>query len=89
MQENKVTAYASYWLKCYERDYSTHDVELAPKVLLGEFKVITHICRVSRKVYVDHQNLRYTCTRKELNLRQQSLLEPFKGYGMHIQCHPL
>jgi len=70
---NKVIAYAFCWLKCYERSYSTHDVELAPRVLLGEFKFITHICRVSHKTYVDHQNLRYTFIRKELNLRQQSL----------------
>ena len=48
-------------------------MELAPRVLLGEIEVITLICRLSRKTYVDHKNLRYTFTRKELNLREQSL----------------
>ena len=48
-------------------------MELEPRVLLGEFKVITHKCIVPRKTYVDHQNLRYTFLQQELNLRQQSL----------------
>jgi hypothetical protein len=54
MQEGKVIAYASRQLRKHEKNYPTHDLELAAVVC---------------KIFMDHKRLKYIFTQKELNLR--------------------
>jgi len=70
MQEDKVTAYASRQLKPYEKNYTTHDLELA--VVVFALKIWRHhLYRVACKIYTDCQSLKYIFTQKESNLRQR------------------
>jgi len=87
MQEEKVVAYASRYLKPYEKDYPTHDLELA--AVTFALKIWRHYLHgVSCKIYTDHQSLKYIFTQKELNLRQRCWLELLKDYDLQIQYHP-
>ena len=67
MQHWKVIAYASMQLKVHERNYLTHDFELAAVVFA--LKICRHY---SYGVHVDdftvHKNLQYVFSQKELNL---------------------
>jgi len=58
MQNKKVVAYGSQQLKVHERNYPTHNLELATIVL--DLK----IWRLS-----DHKTLRYLFDQRELNMR--------------------
>ena len=83
MQDGKVVAYASGQLNSYERNYTTHDLELAAMIfalqiwrqfLFGE----------TYKIYTDHKSLNYLFSQKELNLRQRRWLELLKDYDFII-----
>ena len=53
MQHDKVIAYTSRQLKDYERNYSTHDLELA--VVVFTLKIWRHyLSGVHCKIFVDH-----------------------------------
>ena len=87
MQEDKVVAYASLQLKPYERNYPTHDMELAAVVFAP--KIWRHyLYRVSCEIYIDHQILKYIFTQKELNLQHKRWLELLKDYDLQIQYQP-
>ena len=68
MQNGKVIAYTSRQLKEYEKNYPTHDLELA---------VVVHVLKIWRHyltgahcmIYTDHKSLKYFFTQKELNMR--------------------
>ena len=87
MQHGKVIAYASTQLNVHERNYSTHNLELAAVVFA--LKIWTHYLYV---VHVDvfrfHKNLQYVFTQKKLNLQQRRWLELFKDYNMSVLYHP-
>lgn len=68
MQNKKVIAYASRQLKPHERTYLTHDLELAAVVFALKFWRY-YLYRVKCEIFIDHQNLKYIFTQKELNLR--------------------
>ena len=68
MQRGKVIDYASRQLKVYEKNYPTHDLDLAAVVF--SLKIWRHyLYDVHVDVYTDHKILQYVFTRKELNLR--------------------
>ena len=67
MQHGKVIAYSSRQLKAYEKNYLTHDLELAV-VLNG-----VHV-----DVFSNHKSLQYVFTEKEFNLRHKRWLELLK-----------
>ena len=70
MQGGKVIAYASRQLKPYEKNYPTHDLELAAVVLA--LKLWRHYLYGEKcKIYTDHKSLKYIITQKELNIRQR------------------
>ena len=80
-------AYASRQLKPYEKNYPTHDLELA--VVVFALKIWRHyLYGVTFKIYTYHQSLKYIFTQKELNLRQRHWLELLKDYDLQIQYHP-
>ena len=86
MQNRKVIAYASRQLKPYEVNYSTHDLELV--AIVFALKIWRHyLYRVTWKILMDHKNLNYIFTQKELNMRQRRWLELIKDYALDIQYH--
>ncbi|GJT65769.1 putative reverse transcriptase domain-containing protein [Tanacetum coccineum] len=87
MQHGKVIAYASRQLKPYEKNYPTHDLELAAVVFA--LKIWRHyLYGKTYDIFTDHKSLKYTFTQKELNMRQRRWLELFKDYDANIQYHP-
>ncbi|GMI66048.1 hypothetical protein HRI_000274100 [Hibiscus trionum] len=86
MQEGKVVAYALRQLKVHERNYPTHDIELAAVVFA--LKIWRHYLYGEKcTVYTDHKSLRYLMSQKELNLRQRRWLELLKDYDLTIEYH--
>ncbi|WMV36629.1 hypothetical protein MTR67_030014, partial [Solanum verrucosum] len=83
----KVIAYSSRQLKVHEKNYPTHDLELA--VVVFALKIWRHyLYGVHVDVFTDHKSLQYVSTQKELNLRQRRWLELLKVYDMSIFYHP-
>lgn len=86
MQNGRVVAYASRQLKNYERNYPTHDLELA---------TVVHALRIWRcylygikfNIYLDHKNLKYILTQHDLNLRQRRCVKYIKDYNFELSCH--
>ena len=87
MQEGKVLAYASRKLKPHEKNYPTHDLELASIVFA--LKIWRHY-RYGEKcfIYTDHKSLKYFPSQRELNLRQRRWMELIKDYDFVIDYHP-
>ena len=73
MQRDKVIVYASRQLKVREKNYPTHDLELAAVVFA--LKIWRHyLSGVHVDVFTDRKSLQYVFTQKELNLRQRRWL---------------
>ncbi|KAG8472826.1 hypothetical protein CXB51_034699 [Gossypium anomalum] len=87
IQEGKVVAYASRQLKSHERNYPTHDLELA--AIVFALKIWRHYLYGEKcRVYTDHKSLKYLMSPKDLNLRQRRWLELLKDYELVIDYHP-
>ncbi|KAG8485714.1 hypothetical protein CXB51_019031 [Gossypium anomalum] len=87
MQEGRVVAYAPRQLKPHEKNYPTHDLELA--AIVFALKIWRHYLFGERcHVYSDHKSLKYLMTQRELNLRQRHWLELLKDYELVIDYHP-
>ena len=70
MQNGQVISYLSRQLKPHEKNYPTHDLELAAVVFA--LKAWRHYLYGQRcQIYSDHRSLKYITTQKELNLRQR------------------
>ena len=87
MHQCKVVAYASRQLKDCERNYPTHDLEMATVVFA--LKIWRHYLYAEKtQIYTNHKSLKYLFTQKELNMRQRRWLELVKDYDIDIQYHP-
>nr|GEV78004.1 putative reverse transcriptase domain-containing protein [Tanacetum cinerariifolium] len=87
MQNEKVIAYASRQLKIYEKNYTTHDLELGAVVFA--LKMWRHYLYETRyTVFTDHKSLQHILDQKELNMRQRRLLELLSDYDCNIRYHP-
>ncbi|XP_070003826.1 uncharacterized protein, partial [Nicotiana sylvestris] len=87
MQHGNVIAYASRQLKKHEKNYPTHDLELA--AVIYALKIWRHyLYGVHVDIYTDHKSLQYIFKQKELNLRQRRWLELLKDYDVEILYHP-
>ncbi|KAI0505077.1 hypothetical protein KFK09_016034 [Dendrobium nobile] len=87
MQHGQVIAYASRQLKPHEKNYPTHDLELASVVFA--LKIWRHyLYGVRCEIFTDHKSLKYIFTQKDLNLRQRRWLELIKDYDLTIQYQP-
>ncbi|GKF64730.1 putative reverse transcriptase domain-containing protein, partial [Tanacetum coccineum] len=70
MQREKVIAYASRQLKVYEKNYTTHDLELG--LVVFALKIWRHYLYGTRcTVFTDHKSLQHILDQKELNMRQR------------------
>ena len=69
-QHRHMIAYAFRQLKPHEKNYPTHDLELA-SVIFG-LKIWRHYLLGDQVlIYTDHKSLKYIFTQKELNMRQR------------------
>ncbi|GKF59194.1 putative reverse transcriptase domain-containing protein, partial [Tanacetum coccineum] len=90
MQNEKVIAYESRQLKIYEKNYTTHDLELGAVVFV--LKIWRHYlygtkCPVKCTVFTDHKSLQCILDQKELNMRQRCWLELLNDYDCEIRYH--
>jgi hypothetical protein len=70
MQEGKVVAYSSRQLKVHEKNYPTHDLELA--AVVQALKTWRHYLYGQMcYIYIDHKSLKYIFTQSKLNMRQR------------------
>ena len=87
MQDGKVVAYGSRQLKPHERNYPTHDLELAE--IIFALKIWRHYLYGERfDLFTDHKSLKYLFSQKELNMRQRRWVERLKDYEFTLQYHP-
>ncbi|GJY73330.1 putative reverse transcriptase domain-containing protein [Tanacetum coccineum] len=87
MQREKVIAYASRQLKIYEKNYTTHDLELG--VVVFALKMWRHYLYGTKCImFTDHKSLQHIIDQKELNIRQCRWLELLSGYDCEIRYHP-
>jgi ribonuclease HI len=87
MQEGKLVAYSSRQLKVNEKNYPTHDFELA--AVVHALKTWRHYLYGQKcDIYTDHKSLKYVFTQSELNMRQRRWLELIKDYELEIHYHP-
>ena len=87
MQEGKVVACASRQLKPHEKNYPTHDLELA--AIVFALKIWRHYLYGEKCfIYIDHKSLKYLPSQRELNLRQRRWMELIKDYDCVIDYHP-
>nr|KYP32282.1 Retrovirus-related Pol polyprotein from transposon 17.6 [Cajanus cajan] len=86
MQGGKVVAYSSRQLKTHERNYPTHDLELATVVFA--LKSWRHyLYGVKFSVFSDHKSLKYLFDQKELNMRQGRWMEFLKDFDFQLMYH--
>ena len=86
MQEKRPVAYASRQLKVHEKNYPTHDLELAAVVFA--LKTWRHYLYGSQfQVFSDHKSLKYLLDHKELNTRQRRWMEYLKDYDFELLYH--
>ncbi|WMV37613.1 hypothetical protein MTR67_030998, partial [Solanum verrucosum] len=82
----KVIAYGSRQLRPHEKNYPTHDLELAGVVFT--LKIWRHyLYGVHVDIYTHHKILQYIFKQKDLNLRQRRWLELLKDYDIDILYH--
>ena len=82
-----MVAYASRQLKPYEKNYPTHDLELA--AIVFALKIWRHYLYGEKYfIYTDHKSLKYLPSQRELNLRQCRWMEMIKDYDCVIDYHP-
>ncbi|XP_027933068.1 uncharacterized protein LOC114188674 [Vigna unguiculata] len=87
MQERKVVAYASRQLKSHEKNYPTHDLELAAVVFA--LKIWRHYLYGAQfQVFSDHKSLKYLFDQKELNMRHRRWMEFLKDFDFELLYHP-
>jgi len=87
MQERRAVAYASRQLKVHEKNYPTHDFELAAVVFsLKSWK--HYLYGAQFQVFSDHKSLKYLFDQKELNMRQRRWMKYLKDYDFELLYHP-
>jgi hypothetical protein len=70
IKEGIVIAYASRQLKDHEKNYPTHDLELA--TVVHAMKIWRHyLYGVCCEIHTNHQSLKYLFTQRDLNMRQR------------------
>ena len=87
MQKGKVVAYVSRQLKPHEKNYPTHDLELA--AIMFALKIWRQYLYGEKCfIYTDHKSYKYFPSQRELHLRQRRWMELIKDYDCVIDYHP-
>ena len=87
MQNGQVIAYASRQLKPHEKNYPTHDLELAGVIFALKIWRC-YLYGAKFELYTDHQSLKYLFTQRDLNLRQRRWVEYMEDYVFNLEYHP-
>ena len=77
----------SQQLKLHEKNYPTHDLELATVVFALKIWRC-YLYGVKFEVYFDHKSLKYLFTQRNLNLRQRRWIEYLEDCDFSLQYHP-
>ncbi|GJZ42247.1 putative reverse transcriptase domain-containing protein [Tanacetum coccineum] len=86
MQKERVIAYASRQLKIYEKNYTTHDLELGAVVFA--LKMWRHYLYGTKcVVFIDHKSFQHILDHKELNMRQRRWLYLLSDHDCEIRFH--
>ena len=86
MQSGRVVAYGSRQLKNHEKNYPTHDMELATVVFA--LKIWRHYLYGEEfEMYSDHKSLKYIFTLRDLNIRQHIWMEFLEDYDFTLHYH--
>jgi hypothetical protein len=86
MQDNRVIAYTTGALRPQEKNYPTHDLELA--VVVHALKMWRHYLMGTHcNIYTDNKSLKYIFTQADLNMRQRRWLELIKDYDLEVHYH--
>jgi hypothetical protein len=86
MQENRVIAYAIRALRPHEKNYPTHDLELAAGV--HALKIWQHYLMGNHcNIFTNHKSLKYIFTQSDLNMRQRRWSELVKDYDLKVHYH--
>ena len=87
MQANQVVEYGSRQLKDNEKNYPTHDLELA--AVIHALKIWRHYLYGERfDIFTDHRSLQYLEKQKNLNQRQARWPERLGEHQYTLQYHP-
>ena len=79
--------YASRALRTHEKNYPTHDLELA--VVVHALKIWRHhLMGTHCNIYTDHKSLKYIFTQANLNMRQRRWLELIRDYDLEVHYYP-
>ena len=82
-----MVAYASRQLKPHEKNYPTHDLELA--AIVFALKIWRHDLYGEKCfIYTYHKSLKYLPSQRELNLRQWVWMELIKDFDCVIDYQP-
>ncbi|KAM2004875.1 hypothetical protein ACFX15_000124 [Malus domestica] len=82
----RAIAYASRQLKPCEKNYPTHDLELA--TIIFALKISRHYLYGEKcKIFTDHKSFQYLFTQRDLNLRQRRWIELLSDYDCTIEYH--
>ena len=82
-----MVAYTSRQLKPHEKNYPTHDLELA--AIVFALKIWRHYLYGEKCfIYTDYKSLKYLPSQRELNLRKRRWMELIKYYDCVIDYHP-
>jgi len=87
IQNRQVMAYVSRQLKVHEKNYLTHDLELAAVVFVLKIWR-NYLYGFKFYVFSDHKSLKYLFDQKELNMRQRRWLEFLKDNDFQLSYHP-
>jgi len=87
VQDNRIIAYASRALQNHEKNYPTHDLELA--AVVHALKIWRHhLMGTHCNIYTDHKSVKYIFTQADLNMRERRWLELIKDYDIEFHYHP-
>ena len=87
MQSGRVVAYGSRQLKNHERNYPTHDMELA--AIVFALKIWRHYLYGEQfEVFSYHKSLKYIFTQQNLNMRQRRWMKYLEDYDFTLYYHP-
>ena len=87
MQSKRVVAYESRQLKNHERNYPTHDMELA--AIVFALKIWHHYFYGEQfEVFSNHKSLNYIFTQRDLNMRQCRWMEFLEDSDFTLHYHP-